>query len=108
MSGSNELGRDQIEEKVVQNVGCTANLILITETEIYCANAGDCRCVLAVKQGDKMIAKDLSVDHKPNLESEMKRIEKAGGFVKANRVDGGLNLGRSLGDLFYKLDPKLP
>ncbi len=27
--------------------------------------------------------------------------------MKANRVDGGLNLGRSLGDMFYKMDPKL-
>lgn len=50
----------------------------------------------------------MSVDHKPDLPEETARIIKAGGFVEANRVDGGLNLGRSLGDLFYKLDRKLP
>ena len=26
--------------------GCTANVVLITPTEIYCANAGDSRAVL--------------------------------------------------------------
>lgn len=49
----------------------------------------------------------MSIDHKPDLASEKLRIEKAGGFVESQRVDGGLNLGRSLGDLMYKVDPKL-
>ena len=57
-------------------------------------------------EGEKLVAKELSVDHKPNLPEEMERIKKAGGEVKQNRVDGGLNLGRSIGDLYYKLDPK--
>ena len=26
--------------------GCTANVILLTETEIFCANAGDSRSIL--------------------------------------------------------------
>ena len=41
------------------------------------------------------------------MPAEKERILKAGGSVEENRVDGGLNLGRSLGDLKYKLDPKL-
>lgn len=44
----------------------------------------------------------MSEDHKPELERERKRIEKAGGFVEDNRVKGVLNLSRSLGDLEYK------
>jgi hypothetical protein len=50
----------------------------------------------------------MSVDHKPDLPSETERVLKAGGKVTANRVDGGLNLGRSLGDLTYKKLPNLP
>jgi protein phosphatase 1G len=71
-------------------------------------NAGDSRCVLAKKSGDKYNAIELSVDHKPDLPEEKKRIEKAGGFVEENRVRGILNLSRSLGDLEYKSDSALP
>jgi serine/threonine protein phosphatase PrpC len=28
--------------------GCTANVVLITETEIYCANAGDSRAIIKI------------------------------------------------------------
>lgn len=49
----------------------------------------------------------MSVDHKPELPSEMARIEKAGGFVEENRVKGILNLSRSLGDLEYKQDESI-
>jgi len=84
MSGSQEMVTDgDLGEILVHNCGCTANLMLITDTELYVANAGDCRCVLATfESAEKIIAKDLSVDHKPDLESEKTRIEKAGGFVK--------------------------
>ena len=73
-------------------------MALITDTEIYCANAGDSRCVLS--NDGKAI--EMSVDHKPDNPSEKARIEKAGGFVEDNRVKGVLNLSRSLGDLEYK------
>jgi serine/threonine protein phosphatase PrpC len=81
---------------------------LITPTEIYVANAGDSRAVLAKKSGEKFNAIELSVDHKPELPEERKRIEKAGGFVEDNRVKGILNLSRSLGDLEYKSDTTIP
>lgn len=78
-------------------------MALITDTEIYCANAGDSRCVLS-NDGK---AVELSIDHKPDLPAEKARIERAGGFVEENRVKGILNLSRSLGDLEYKQDRDL-
>lgn len=80
------------------HAGCTANVVMITKAEILCANAGDSRSVLS-KKGK---AKDLSIDHKPNLPSEKRRIERANGFVEDDRVNGMLALSRSLGDFEYK------
>jgi protein phosphatase 2C family protein 2/3 len=85
------------------HAGAAANVVLITKTEIYCANAGDCRAVLS-KKGK---AKDLSVDHKPNTPSEKARIERANGFVEDGRVNGNLALSRSIGDFEYKSNPIL-
>lgn len=98
-TGSSLFGRPD-SDNISLYTGCTACVVLITETEIYCANAGDSRCVLS-KNG---VAIEMSNDHKPDLPSEKFRIEKAGGFVEDNRVKGVLNLSRSLGDLEYKQD----
>lgn len=67
------------------------------------ANAGDSRAVLCRAGG---ITEPLSFDHKPLQEREMTRIKKAGGFVNQfGRVNGNLNLSRSIGDLKYKQVP---
>lgn len=42
-------------------------------------------------------AVDLSIDHKPELELEKRRILLAGGFIHAGRVNGSLNLTRAIG-----------
>jgi serine/threonine protein phosphatase PrpC len=98
------LGRDGAESTQSESIydqsfaGCTANVVMITKTEIICANAGDSRAVLSKKAK----AKDLSVDHKPDLPTEKRRIERANGFVEESRVNGMLALSRSLGDFEYK------
>ena len=67
------------------------------------ANAGDSRAVLCRAGGTTMA---LSYDHKPQQEREMNRITSAGGFVNHfGRVNGNLNLSRSVGDLKYKQVP---
>ena len=78
--------------------GCTATTVIITPTEIYCANAGDSRTVL----GKGKIAIELSTDHKPDDPEERKRIYNANGFVEDGRVNGALALSRALGDFEYK------
>lgn len=51
----------------------------------------------------------MSEDHKPTNELERERVLKAGGKVtEEGRIDGNLNLSRSLGDLDYKNNPDLP
>jgi protein phosphatase 1G len=45
-SQSSIFGRPETEN-IALYTGCTACVALITETEIYCANAGDSRCVLS-------------------------------------------------------------
>lgn len=93
-------------------VGCTAVCVLLTQTEIICANAGDSRAVLCRKGK----AVPLSRDHKPNEDSERQRIENAGGTVEAikrekstmYRVNGNLSLARAIGDLQYKARADLP
>ena len=67
------------------------------------ANAGDSRAVLCRVGGT---TEPLSFDHKPQQDQEMSRIHNAGGFVNQfGRVNGNLNLSRSIGDLKYKQVP---
>jgi len=65
-AGREELSRIQQQASGIPSpdtfAGCTSAVVLITRTEVYCANAGDSRTVLAFRGN----AKDLSVDHKPD------------------------------------------
>ena len=88
-----------MDSMMLDSIGCTANVIMMEDyKKLYIANAGDSRSVLA--RGGK--AFPLSFDHKPENEEERRRIEKAGSTITEGRVDGNLNLSRSLGDLKYK------
>jgi serine/threonine protein phosphatase PrpC len=84
--------------------GCTAVSVFVSEREIICANAGDSRCVLC--RAGRAVA--LSVDHKPTLPMERRRIERAKGFVMNRRVNGVLALSRAIGDFAFKRRPFVP
>jgi len=91
------------EELQLDAKGCTANVVMIKGDIIYCANAGDSRAVNC----NKGVAENLSEDHKPDDKIEKDRIYKAGSTVTEGRVDGNLNLSRSIGDLKHKQVPGL-
>lgn len=65
---------------------------------LYTANTGDSRAVLF--RGNTALR--LTIDHKPTLPEEAKRIEEAGGKVVRDRVNGVLAVSRALGDHMLK------
>ncbi|XP_047048083.1 probable protein phosphatase 2C 70 isoform X1 [Lolium rigidum] len=84
--------------------GSTACVAIIRNDQLVVANAGDSRCVIS-RKGQ---AQDLSRDHKPDLPAERERIQHAGGFVVAGRVNGSLNLSRAIGDMEMKNNLRFP
>lgn len=58
-----------------------ASSLLSGQRKIFLANVGDCRTVLS----EGGVALQLTVDHKPDLPGEKKRVEAAGGFVHKGR-----------------------
>ena len=63
--------------EVVDRSGSCACFLLIKDKKCIIANIGDSRCV--VFKNKKVIF--ATMDHKPNVESEKKRIESAGGSI---------------------------
>ena len=97
--------KDQEPVDIYMRTGCTACVMGIDESnkKIYFANAGDSRVILCRKGK----AEEGSHDHKPEIESEKKRIYNADGWVSKGRVKEILNLTRGFGDLEYKQNKKL-
>lgn len=88
----------------MEGKGCTANVLMIYNNTLICANAGDSRCILG--EGGKAVA--MSHDHKPQLKRERERIYKAGSTVNIEgRIDGNLNLSRAIGDIAHKKNPRV-
>ena len=94
--------------------GTTAVMVIVVNNIVICSNAGDSRAIMSTRSG----IKELSFDHKPDLEAEKSRITKAGGRVHAFKEGGqylgparvwvksgeypGLAMSRSLGDFMAK------
>ena len=76
----------------------TATGVLVTPKHFFMINIGDSRSVVC-RKGEVFFATD---DHKPTHYSERMRIEKAGGHVSQNRVNGQLAVSRALGDFEMK------
>ena len=61
---------------MMEGKGCTANVIMIVENMLICANAGDSRavCYSFMEQENGMRVTPLSIDHKPDLPIEKMRV----------------------------------
>jgi protein phosphatase PTC1 len=75
-------------------VYCHADPHVAGRRVLTTANVGDARAVLC-RAGRPL---RLSVDHRAGDQAERQRIESAGGFVLAKRVNGVLEVSRALGD----------
>lgn len=100
---ADEVVVDESEIKGI-NVGSTALIALLDGSELIVANVGDSRGVMCDTDGKTV---PLSFDHKPDGESEHKRIKQAGGFIAhfgVWRISGVLATSRALGN--FKLKPQ--
>ena len=101
--------------------GTTCNIVFQFNTHLVCFSVGDSRGILIYDKGNSLNEGifPLSIDHKPDLPSELERIESHGGIVdkiedmygnklgpsrvfKAGFNSPGLAMSRSLGDLEAK------
>ena len=89
---------DYCDIKVAKEMGTTANILLINNNNLYCANCGDSLSVL-YRNGQAI---KLNQEHKTTLKSEYERITKCGRHIINNRIEGKLNLTRAIGDLEFK------
>jgi protein phosphatase 1L len=96
---------DSIPYKSSVTTGSTAIVMLRYKNKMWIGNVGDSRAIM--NNGLNVI--QLSQDHKPNEESEYKRITSLGGKVTkvqegdAYRVNGVLAVSRAIGD--FALSP---
>lgn len=69
--------------------GTTAITALLVGDMLYVANVGDSRAVLAVKEGNRVVAKDLSSDQTPFRKDECERVKSCGARVlSVDQVEG--------------------
>ena len=87
----------EIEKIKANEVGNTGTVVFINNKVLYCANVGDSSCCLIGKT-----AEFISMDHKCSNKKEKKRIEKEGGKIVDDRIEGILAISRGFGDFDLK------
>jgi serine/threonine protein phosphatase PrpC len=86
--------------------GCTAVMALVLrvgdERKLVVGNAGDARVLLLGSGEGADAARFLTVDHVASDATEAARVKAAGGFISNDRVNGQLEVTRSIGDQLMK------
>ena len=84
ISSYNSLNRNLVENSKIDCSisGTTCTSIILNQEKIISLNLGDSRSVLAKYEKGFYTAIDLSIDHKPNIGTEKKRILINGGRIK--------------------------
>jgi len=91
-------------DKFVSNeMGTTANIMLIKNGVIYIANVGDSLSVMYKNRK----AYNLNKEHQIVIDSEKERVLKSGATIVGYRINGMLNLTRAIGDLKFKSNQNL-
>ena len=88
----------QLNNLFSNDIGTTANVLLLKNNYFYVANVGDSLSVMYKKEK----AIKLNQEHKTSLDKEYNRIKKCGGKLINYRINGKLNITRAIGDLSYK------
>ncbi|XP_038075854.1 integrin-linked kinase-associated serine/threonine phosphatase 2C-like [Patiria miniata] len=91
-------------QKPVWKDGSTAVCVVAVNNVLYIANLGDSKAMLCRfnEQTQKLSLIPLSKEHNPTMYEERMRIQKAGGTVQDGRVQGILEVSRSIGDGRFK------
>ncbi|KAJ6235001.1 s-cell enriched with leucine-rich repeat-containing protein slra-related [Anaeramoeba flamelloides] len=80
--------------------GSTACIGLIIKNTLYTVNLGDSRSVLVKRDGETI---PVTKDHKPTDRSEHDRVCELGGTIsETGRINGGIAVSRSFGDVMYQ------
>ncbi|KAA8527529.1 hypothetical protein F0562_034756 [Nyssa sinensis] len=86
LATNNELHRSDVDDSIC---GTTAITVLVVGDMIYVANVGDSRAVIAVKDGNRTVAEDLSHDQTPFRKDECERVKLCGARVlSVDQVEG--------------------
>lgn len=86
LTTNNELHSSNIDDSMS---GTTAITVLVIGDTLYVANVGDSRAVIAVKDGNRIVAQDLSTDQTPFRKDEYERVKLCGARVlSVDQVEG--------------------
>ncbi|GMR36475.1 hypothetical protein PMAYCL1PPCAC_06670, partial [Pristionchus mayeri] len=101
-SADNAFLKEARSHKPAWKDGTTATMMYLLNDVFYVANIGDSKAIVCRQKPDKNVIIELTEDHNPQKYEERERIEKAGGVVKNGRIDGVIEVSRSIGDGQFK------
>ncbi|GER37453.1 protein phosphatase 2C family protein, partial [Striga asiatica] len=86
LATNDELHASEVDDSMS---GTTAITALVIGDKLYVANVGDSRAVLGVREGDRVLAQDLSRDQTPFRKDECERVKLCGARVlSVDQVEG--------------------